>query len=56
MALGDDGDVGDGELQRARALLPRHQPGDAAIDLGGEEALRADGQEPQHPVEGVTHA
>ncbi len=56
VALGDDGDVGDGELQRAGALLLRHQPGDAAIDLGGEEALRADGQEPQHPVEGVAHA
>ena len=53
MALADHGDVGNGQLQGAGALLPRNEAGDAPVDLVGEEPLRSDGQETKNPVQGV---
>ena len=52
VALGDHGDVADGELQWAAALLAGDEAGDGAVDLAGQKTLRAYRDEAQHLMEG----
>mmetsp|Transcript_7001 Transcript_7001/g.16331 ORF Transcript_7001/g.16331 Transcript_7001/m.16331 type:complete len:681 (-) Transcript_7001:1870-3912(-) len=50
VCLRDDAHVCERRVQRTDALLLRDQSTDRAVDLVGEEALGADGWQPQHTV------
>lgn len=43
------------DLQGPDALLLRHEAGDAAVHLGGQEPLAAHRRQPQHPVQRLVH-
>ena len=51
VALGDDRNVGERQLERTDALLPGDQTGHAAVHLVGQEPLGPHRNQPKHPLQ-----